>query len=178
MQLVHLDYEKKYRPLPALGLVMLLAAVAGGVQMARHYEYLSGIRAGWEALEARVERIARQHDVSLGDRNQNPEHMAREVGRANEVLRRITLPWDDLFGAVESAAPGEVALLAMEPDPERQVLKISGEAKNVPAMLEYIRMLESRPLFRSVTLHSHQVQVQDPQRPLRFAVDVAWREAR
>jgi Tfp pilus assembly protein PilN len=178
MQLVHLDYEKKYRLLPALGIFLLIVALGAGVQAARHYEYLSGILAGWEALEARVERVARQHDVSLGDKNQNTEQRAREVVSANEVLRRITLPWDDLFGAVESAAPGEVALLAMEPDPEKQVLKISGEAKNVPAMLEYIRMLESRAMFRSVTLHNHQVQVQDPQRPLRFAVVVAWREAR
>jgi Tfp pilus assembly protein PilN len=98
------------------------------------------------------------------------------VTRANEILRRISLPWQDLFHAVESAAPKDVALLAMEPDPDKQLLKIAGEAKDVAAMLEYVRSLEGRPIFRSVTLSNHQVQQQDPQRPIRFSLVAAWKD--
>jgi Tfp pilus assembly protein PilN len=177
MRAIHLDYQRTYRPFPTLGVVLLLAALGIGAQLARQYEYLSGVFEGWEALEKRVDRLARQHDVRLGERgNPDAEQRAREVTKANEVLRRITLPWDDLFAAVESAAPGEVALLTMEPDAEKRLLKVSGEAKHVAAMFDYIRTLEGRPMFESVTLSNHQEQVTDPQRPVRFSLVAAWRE--
>lgn len=179
MRPVHLDYQSAYRPFPTLGVILLLAVLAVGAQMARQYEYLSRVLEGWEAMEARVGRLARQHDIRLGERGDpDAEQKAREVAKANEVLRRITLPWDELFAAVESAAPGEVALLTMEPDAEKRVLKLSGEAKHVAAMLDYVRLLEGRPMFRTVTLSNHQVQVTDPLRPVRFSLVAAWKESR
>lgn len=179
MQTIHLDYQRVYRPFPTVGLILLLVALAIGVQMGRQYEYLTRVLDGWETMEARVGRLARQHDIRIGERGDpDAEQKAREVTKANEVLRRITLPWDELFAAVESAAPGEVALLTMEPDAELRVLKISGEAKHFAAMLDYIRLLEGRPMFHTVTLSNHQVQVADPQRPVRFSLVAAWRESR
>jgi hypothetical protein len=179
MQAIHLDYQTTYRPFPILGAVLLLATLGIGAQMARQYEYLSGVLEGWEALEKRVDRLARQHDIRLGERgNPDAAHRAREVAKANEVLWRITVPWDDLFAAIESAAPGEVALLTMEPDAEKRLLKVSGEAKHVAAMFDYIRMLERRPMFQTVTLSNHQEQVTDPQRPVHFTLVAAWRETR
>lgn len=179
MRPVHLDYQRAYRPFPTLGVILLMVALIIGAQIARQYEYLSRVLDGWEAMEARVSRLARQHDIRLGERGDpDAEQKAREVIKANEVLRRITLPWDELFAAVESAAPGEVALLTMEPDAEKRVLKISGEAKHVAAMLDYVRLLEGRTMFHTVTLSNHQVQVTDPQRPVRFSLVAAWRETR
>lgn len=178
MRPVHLDYQSSYRPFPTLGIILLLAALAIGAQMGRQYEYLSRVLDGWEALEARVGRLARQHDIRLGERGDpDAAQRAREVTKANDVLRRITLPWDEIFAAVEAAAPGEVALLTMEPDAEQRVLKISGEAKHFAAMLDYVRLLEGRPMFQTVTLSNHQVQVTDPQRPVRFSLVAAWRES-
>lgn len=176
MQALHLDYQRSYRPFPTLGAILLVCAIGVGLQMARQYLYFTEVLAGWEAREGHVEKIARRHDVRLDGNHQVTEQVSREVTRANDVLRRITLPWDELFGAVEAAAPNDVALLAMEPDSDSQALKIAGEAKDVPAMLDYIRNLESRAMFRTVTLQSHQIQHQDPQRPIRFSIVAAWKD--
>jgi hypothetical protein len=179
MRAIHLDYQRAYRPFPALGMVMLLVALGVGALVARQYQYLSEVLDGWEAAEARVDRLARRHDNGSGDSSDSDAgQRAREVARANEVLRRITLPWTELFAAVESAAPGEVALLTMEPDAEKRLLRISGEAKHLAAMLDYVRTLEGRPMFHAVTLSNHHEQVSDPQRPIRFSLVVAWREPR
>lgn len=179
MRTLHLDYQKSYRPFPVLGAILLVAVVGIGVQMVRQYDYLGGVLAGWEAEESRLDRLARQYDIQIDERG-DPDagERAREIAKANEVLRRITLPWDDLFMAVESAAPGEVALLSMEPEAEKRTLKIAGEAKNVKSMLDYIRLLERRPMLHTVTLSNHQVQVNDPHRPVRFTLSAGWREAK
>jgi len=47
------------------------------------------------------------------------EELTLEVKHANDVLRQLTLPWDELFQAVESAAGKKIALLALEPDTEK-----------------------------------------------------------
>jgi hypothetical protein len=93
------------------------------------------------------------------------------------VLRRLSLPWDSLFLTMESAAGGEVALLALEPDAEKQVVKVSGEAKDFTALLNYVTRLEAQEAFGPVYLQSHQVQLQDPQRPVRFALHAVWKGA-
>ena len=178
MQALHLDYQRSYRPFPFVGVVLLVCAVAVALQSARQYFYFARVLAGWETREGQVERVAQRADRGGGRPagHQDKEQLAREVTRANEVLRRITLPWATLFQAVESAVPKDVALLAMEPDADKQALKIVAEAKDVAAMLDYVRTLEGRALFRLVTLQNHQVQQQDPQRPIRFTVVAIWTE--
>jgi len=176
MQALHLDYQRSFRPFPIVGTILLVCAVAVALQTARQYLYFGHVLAGWEAREDQVARLAQRHDGGRPASHQDKEQLAREVTRANEVLRRITLPWGPLFQAVESAAPKDVALLAMEPDADKQALKIVAEAKDVAAMLDYVRTLEGRAMFRLVTLQNHQVQQQDPQRPIRFTVVAIWTE--
>lgn len=176
MQILHLDYQRRHRPFPVLGSILLLCALAAVGQVTRQYLYYTRVLAAWEAREEEMEQLVRRHDPGPSAGRLDKEQLSRELSRANEVLRRIGLPWQELFGAVESAAPRDVGLLAMEPDPDKQLLKIAGEAKDVAAMLAYIRSLEGRPIFRSVTLANHQVQQQDPQRPIRFSLVAAWRD--
>ena len=42
---------------------------------------------------------------------------------------------------VEAAATPNVALLALAPDPQQRILKVSAEAKDQEAMLEFVRRL-------------------------------------
>jgi Tfp pilus assembly protein PilN len=176
MQPLHLDYQRSYQPFPTLGAVLLVCAFVIGLQTARQYLDFTEILAAWEAREVQIERVASRHDVTIEGNHQDKDHVRREVARANEVLRRITLPWDRLFRAVEAAAPKDVALLAMEPDSDKQALKIAGEAKDIAATLDYIRRLEGDATFRTVLLQSHQIQQQDPQRPIHFTLVATWRD--
>ncbi len=178
MQTLHLDYQRRFRPFPTLGGVLLVGALVLTLLTGRQYLYFAQLLASLEERADKVERIARPTDVTLKASPQDKEKVAREVTRANEVLRRITLPWDELFRAVESASPKNVALLATDPDPDKQVLKIVGEAKDVASLLEYMHNLEANPMFQMVTLQSHQIQQQDPQRPIRFSLVANWKDRR
>jgi hypothetical protein len=44
--------------------------------------------------------------------------------------------------------------------------------------LNYVTRLEAQEAFGQVYLQSHQVQLQDPQLPVRFALQAVWKGAR
>jgi len=178
MQTLHLDYQRNFRPFPGWGVILLVCSLGLTLVTARHYLASATLLATLEERAETIERVVRPADKSLRMTPQEKETLAREVARANEVLRRITLPWDELFRAVEAASPNNVALLTADPDPDKQQLKIVGEAKDVTSLLEYMHQLEADPMFQTVTLQSHQIQQQDPQRPIRFALLASWKDRR
>lgn len=174
MAILHLDYQQNL-PRRWAGPAMLALTLGGLILAAAYYVELDGTAAGWESRLEQMERRLGMpaHGGRPGSRE--PKDMVLEVNRANEVLRQITLPWDSLFQAVESAAGKNVALLAMEPDTEKHQVKISGEAKDFAAVLNYITHLEEQAVFGPVYLQGHQVQQGDPDKPVRFSVLAVWR---
>ncbi|MFZ5530325.1 MAG: hypothetical protein ACOY4U_04655 [Pseudomonadota bacterium] len=179
MAIVRLDYQRSMKPFPWAGAILLALALAMLALVGGRYYELTGETAYWEAIGERVEHTAQRRTVAahapLADHE--ARDVALEIKHANEVLRKLTLPWESLFRSVEAAAGRDVTLLAMEPDMEKRVVKISGEAKNISAVFNYIQHLGEQEEFGSVYLQSHQVQHQDPEQPVRFALSAAWRAA-
>jgi Tfp pilus assembly protein PilN len=79
-----------------------------------------------------------------------------------------------LFKAVESSASDRVALLSIQPDEKRGTVSIGGEARNVEAMLDYVRRLQRSGTLSNIYLVNHQVEQRDPQTPVRFSVVATW----
>jgi len=101
---------------------------------------------------------------------------SESVKRANSVVRALSRRWDTVFGAIEAVSDAEVALLAIEPDAQKGVVRITAEAKNKNAMLRYLtRLQDHRPLQR-VLLDNHEVRTEEPERPVRFVVSGEWEE--
>jgi Tfp pilus assembly protein PilN len=100
-----------------------------------------------------------------------------EARSAETVQRQLALPWAGLIETLESAASADVALLQMQPDALQRVLRLSAEARHHDAMFEYLRRLAAAPAFTAVHLVSHQVQVEEPQRPVQFSVQAALKSA-
>lgn len=92
----------------------------------------------------------------------------------NDAVMQLNLPWRDLVEAVRAATPGNVALLALEPDAKRRTLRITAEAKNSDDMLAYVAKMEEQGWFGSVALVRHEIAEQEPNRPLRFQVSAQW----
>lgn len=169
MTLLRLDYQRSMKPFPVAGVILLLLAILMLSLIGQHYYQLTLQLSDWQDSLDKFERQAqvkpRRHDI--------PE-MMQEIRRANDVLRQISLPWDRLFQVVESSVSQDVTLLGMEPDIEKHVVRISCEAKNIAAMLSYIRQLEAQHEFGSIYLQSHQIQEHDPEKPVRFSLVAAW----
>ena len=174
MSALHLDYQRN-KAYPWSGVVLLVLALGALIVAGAYYRDLRSQAADWEAKAERLERSLGRQAPEGRSGTRGAEELAPEVKQVNNVLRQLTLPWEGLFQAVELSGSKEVALLALEPDLESRSVKISGEAKNIAAMLDYIRQLEQRDVFGTVYLQNHQVQQQDPDKPVRFALLAAWR---
>lgn len=170
MTILRLDYQRSMKPFPVEGTILLVLAMVALALTGGYYYRLDAQMAGLEASQGKFERAARR----ANGKPREAREVMQEIRHANEVLRQLSLPWQNLFQAVESSASREVTLLGMEPDAEKRIVRISCEARNIAAMLRYIKRLEQRREFGSIYLQSHQIQDQDPEKPVRFSLFATW----
>jgi len=176
MQRVRLDYQRREVPLPRAGLLLLLAAVVVMAALAGQYLNLSRKLADSDAAADRLESTARRHGILVSRDVKADSEQGDEIRYANDVLRQLTLPWDQLFETIEAAGGKDVALLSLAPDRQKHQVRISIEAKNPDAGLNYLKGLEARDIFQTVRISSHQIQLQDPERPIRFTLQATWKD--
>jgi Tfp pilus assembly protein PilN len=103
-----------------------------------------------------------------------PEAQANAV---NTAVLQLNLPWRALHDAVQEGTPANIALLAMEPDARRSSVRITAEARSSDDMIAYVERLQKVEWFSAVLLSRHEINEQDPNRPIRFQLDAQWRPA-
>lgn len=156
-----------------LGIALLaIAAVAAAKLADMHAESLREVR----QIEASMDRIERRGNGIDGDAPRLTESTIQEIRRANQIIEQISLPWDHLFRAVESAANGRVALLGITPDQKGGTAQVSGEAADLDAMFDYVKRLQRAPALVQVYLLNQKINAQDTHRPVRFTVTASWIE--
>jgi Tfp pilus assembly protein PilN len=152
--------------LAGAGLLLCAGAALGGWKLAQQQHQrqhqLQHLRERVAALSAPRTEVAQ---VAI------PEAQATFV---NGAILQLNLPWRELQDAVLAATPRTVALLALEPDPRKRVLKISAETKTSDDMVDYVAALKEQESFSSVLLTRHEINEQDPNRPLRFQLEATW----
>jgi len=151
------------------GLLMLVLGLAAAGLIVGDYQRLL---ASAERIEAELGRL------SAPRRGAEPARDARKQGeavaRSNEVAHELSRRWDRVFLALESAKAPDVALLAIEPDPRKGVLRVTAEAQGKNAMLDYVGRLQAAQSLQRVMLESHEVLSQVPEKPVRFVVTASW----
>jgi Tfp pilus assembly protein PilN len=122
-----------------------------------------------------------EEERSLQANERGARQLRRAPGAAPQAAPTAmppAAPWGRLFGALESATSPDLSLLALDPAPERRELRLEGEARNLEALLDYMRRVGATPPFVRAQLQSHQASQEDGQRPVRFTLELSWREAR
>jgi hypothetical protein len=173
MRALDLDFRRDERRSNWAGIALLAAGLAGAIAAGAQYSQTAEELAEAEASVRQSGLAARRPAAEIrpgGDL----QKVALEMKRASEVAFALKLPWNDLFASVEAANTPNVALLGIESDNGKRQVKISAEAKDLKSMLDYLRILGAQPKLANVYLQSHQVQQQDPQRPVRFVLGSDW----
>ena len=98
-----------------------------------------------------------------------------QVDAVNRAVAQLNLPWRDLFDAIEATTPSNVALLSVEPDARKHVVRVLAEAANSDTMLAYIEKLKRHPFFELAVITHHEVNDKDANHPLRFQFDIVWK---
>jgi hypothetical protein len=124
-----------------------------------------GMLARYRDAQREVVRLETESGLIAPDRRParavSRERLEEEAKLAESVVRQLTLPWGALISTIEQAASRDVAILQLQPDAE-----------------QHLRRLGSAQGLAEVHLVSHQVQREDPQRPIQFAVQAAIKDLR
>lgn len=170
MRRLRLDFQRK--PVHSGAIILLLGALLLAGKLLADYRAVAG---AIEHAETVLARLGRQNGVAAArPARLEGDPFAAEIKRANEVIDQLTLPWEQLFAALEKANGQNVALLKVLPEKSKGMVFIDGEAKDIAAMLDYIRQLNDSKVLRDVDLLSHQIQLQDPQKPVHFNLSAKW----
>lgn len=90
----------------------------------------------------------------------------------NRVIRQLNTPWPQVFDQIEQTTPSDIALIGIEPDGSR-ALRIEAESKSLDRLLRYAASLEHRGVFGKLLYSKHEVNTDDPNRPVRLSFQLA-----
>lgn len=166
----HSDRRKPRWPDVALLAAGLVGALSLGIHSVDVFSQIRALEAQQTAFERRADRAAVDPRLAALDAQQ----LRAEVKQANDVLTQLALPWETLFKDIESSPQNHVALLAIEPDSDKRVIRITGEAKDFAAMLGYVRFLQGKESLTGVYLQSHHIEQRTAERPVRFVLVASW----
>lgn len=173
MAAVDLDYLSDRR-INKAGILALAIGVVGLICTIWYYRELSLEITHHEMLVARLQERVNGSPASPDTETRDAEQIARETRQANAAILALSLPWKEFFHAFEASRTNDVAVLAIEPDAQKGVVRITAEANKLESMLNYVSILQKIPLFREVLILNHQIEEQDPQKPVRFLLQAAW----
>jgi hypothetical protein len=174
MQRLRLDLVKP--PVPAWpGMLILAIAIVAALSCYRQYLGVSERNTILDSELAQADKANQKIRAAHQPSVLSSAELEAEGRHAREVASLLLLPWGDLFSALESASHNDVALLAIEPDHKKHLVRITAEAKNFDILVGYLKRLGNAPQLKFVRLLRYEVRGDDPQHPLRFTVEASWR---
>lgn len=102
------------------------------------------------------------------------QEIRQEIKAANIILGQINLPWDVLFDSIGHAASKDIALLSLQPNASSQSIKISGEARNMSVLLDFVEAIEREVVFTNAYLVNYKIKQDSPQQPIIFLLTTSW----
>lgn len=104
------------------------------------------------------------------------EESGGEAYAQSQKLRQVSplnMRWASMLLALEQAIDESVTLLGLEPGV--QDIAIAGEARDLGAVLDYIKRLQVANVFVDVYLTKHEINQASPYQPVRFSLQASWR---
>lgn len=151
------------------GLLLAGLAAAGG-----SLEWTSAIERESDALHDQVAKLRRESRAAgISAAQTAPAPRPNQLASAQNVIRRIALPWPALLREVDAAAGEGVALLSIEPDAASRSVRISGNAKDLLSLRAFVRRLESAGQLARVHILEHR-RATAGEAQLGFVVAGSW----
>ncbi|MEF8705840.1 MAG: hypothetical protein V5B36_14190 [Candidatus Accumulibacter sp. UW25] len=150
----------------------LVAVVAGGAIIAKCLLLDRAIEQAALAIAVAQQEVERRTPV-----RQAPLVLSKpQIEAVNRIIAQLNTPWPVFLDGFERVATADIALLTIEPDHRRRIVKASAETRNHRQMLDYLAALGTvRPFVRAM-VSKQEVNEKDPNRPLRFLFEVLLEE--
>ncbi len=164
---VRLDFVAPVHRAPLAGAALCAAGLAAALSL------------GWAFDRELAERARLDEELGAAQphhRAPTPESLKR-ASEATAVERELAIPWTRLLAELEAAShdsAATVSLLLVEPDPGKQVVRITAEVRALPDALAYLERLQKTAVLRHPMLESHERRRDDPEHPLRITLSAEW----
>jgi Tfp pilus assembly protein PilN len=99
---------------------------------------------------------------------------AQNLAEMRKVSQQLRRPWERLFATLEAMPRDNIALLTLTPDARKGQVRISAEARDLDAMLDFHRRLEASDELSDVSLLSHEIVANVPEHPVQFNLSATW----
>ncbi len=139
----------------------------------------------WQALEADVDarrednrraaRAAEQARV-LARREQDDAALRARIDVARKLSRQMARDWQPLFADLEARGT-DVALLSVEPDAARGVLRVTGEARDLGALFAYAESFSDAKSVGAPRIEVFELKQRDGVEVVAFSLRLQWRGA-
>jgi hypothetical protein len=166
---VRLDFVAPVHRAPLAGAALCVAGLAVALALGLAFERELAERARLDAALDATPKPRRSTPT--------PESLKR-AAEAATVERELQIPWTRLLSELEAAShdsAASVSVLQVEPDPVKQLVRITAEVRALPDALAYLRRLQKSPVLRHPMLESHERRKDDPEHPLRVKLSAEWR---
>jgi hypothetical protein len=168
-RVVRLDFVAPVHAAPLAGAALCAVGLAVALALGLAFERQVAERRRLEAELASMAPPRRSPPT--------PESL-RSAREAAAVGRDLDVPWSRLLADLEDAtqdSQASVSLLRVEPDPAKQLVRITAEVRTLGDALTYLERLQKCPTLRHPMLESHERRKDDPDHPLRIKVSAEWR---
>lgn len=166
---IDIDFARQPRRIPLPGLVLMLAGCAFGSWV---FSDFHDRRLQSELLDVQLARYS-----ITGSRATPVDVDSKARERMAAVTQPLATPWsallNDLEGAIQNSG-SDIALLQVAPDRDKREVKISAEARSLPAVFDYMTTLQNATTLRYPVLEQHEVRTAMRERPVRFEISAEW----
>jgi hypothetical protein len=139
----------------------------------------------WQTLEKNVDvlrednrrasRAAEQARV-LARREQDDAGLRARIDVARKLSLQMARDWEPLFAELEARGT-DVALLSVEPDVSRGVLRVTGEARDLNALFAYAESFSDARTIGSPRIEVFELKQRDGLEVVAFSLRLQWRGA-
>jgi hypothetical protein len=91
------------------------------------------------------------------------------------IVSALVMPWNKLLQTIEHADTKDIALLNLAPNTKSQQIILSGEGKNLQAVLNYTNQLQAQPMLEKVYLQKYTIDTNNVSKPVKFTIFTQWR---
>jgi len=175
MRELGLDFQP-HRPgvLPVLLLCVASVLCADAwIELRDHNTRLADLQLQMSHAQRRADRLATTSREAARREAALPAEQSKALQQA---VAAIHLDWEALYRQIDQSTREDIALLAITPNAAAKSLQLSGEARNLQAVLGFVDALRQQPLSR-VSLLSHKIKFDDPQHPIIFEIAATWSNA-
>lgn len=174
MKPVWIDFKQDVPPgVRALRIAMLIVGAAALAYCLMRQQQVGSEKT---ALAWQTQSLARLESrrLPLLRASQNTAADQDASKRANEVLRQLNRPWDQLFHALEQAMVPGISILSIAPDPHKATITLKAIAPSSDAAIDFLERLQAGRLLTGAHLLNQEILVDKKQHPVQFTITAGW----